>query len=102
VTLSEGAALFDASAPPAAWLLLSGEVELARADGVRIRARGGDVIGSFSALSGKEIGLAASVTRAGAALRIAADDLFELLGERPDLLRQLFAGLARSAQTVAR
>ena len=31
----------------------------------------------------------------GAALRIDRDELFDLLGERPELLRQLFEGMFR-------
>ena len=59
-------------------------------------ARGGDVNGSFCALSGKEVGQSGEITRSGFALKISADDLFELLGDRPDLLRQVFAGMARA------
>jgi hypothetical protein len=40
--------------------------------------------------------------RSGAALRIDRDELFDLLGERPELLRQLFEGMFRiSADTAA-
>ena len=95
--LTAGSLLFEASSPPAAWLLLSGEVRLER-PGETVAARGGDMIGSFCALSGREIGMTGNVTRDGYALRITADDLFELLGERPDMLRQLFSGLTRSAR----
>ena len=102
VTMTAGTQLFDASAAPATFLLLSGEVEIDPPDGVKLTARGGDVIGSFCALAGRDTGMAASVTRSGYALRIAADDLFELLSERPDLLRQLFAGLSRTARTAVR
>jgi len=99
-TLTAGSLLFEASSPPAAWLLLSGEVRLER-PGETVTARGGDMIGSFCALSGREIGMTGNVTRDGYALRITADDLFELLGERPDLLRQLFSGFTRSARASA-
>ena len=102
ISMTAGTQLFDASAPPAMWLLLSGEVEIEQPDGTKLTSRGGDVIGSFCALSGRDIGMAASVARSGYALRITADDLFELLGERPDLLRQLFAGLSRTARYATR
>jgi CRP-like cAMP-binding protein len=98
VTMTAGTPLFEAAARPATWLLLSGEVNLEQPDGTKLTARGGDVIGSFCALAGREIARSANITRDGYALRIAADDLFELLGERPDLLRQLFAGLARTTR----
>ncbi len=61
--------------------------------GTSLTARGGDVIGSFCALSGQQVGLTATVVEDGIALRIDRDELFELLGERPDLLRQVFAGM---------
>ena len=99
--VTAGSALFEASSPPAAWLLLSGQVRLERPGGETLTARAGDMIGSFCALAGREIGMLATVIQDGYALRIAADDLFELLGERPDLLRQLFAGLSRSEQRGA-
>ena len=43
-------------------------------------------------LSGQPLGLAARVVESGIALRIARDDLFEVLGERPELLRQNLRG----------
>ncbi len=102
ISMTAGTQLFDTSTPPATWLLLSGAVDIEQPDGTKLTAQGGDVIGSFCALSGRDIGMAASVTRSGYALRITADDLFELLSERPDLLRQLFAGLSRTARAVVR
>ena len=100
VTMTEGTRLFEASSPPAMWLLLSGDVELEQPGGHTFRAAGGDVIGSLAALSGREVGQTGVVKRSGYALRIAAEDLFELLGERPDLLRQLFAGFSRKARAT--
>jgi CRP-like cAMP-binding protein len=35
------------------------------------------------------------VVRPGVALKIDRDDLFDILGERPELLRQMFAGMFR-------
>ena len=64
----------------------------------------GDVIGSLSMLSGRADGLtAAGGTQDGVALKLDRDELFDLLGERPELLRQLFEGMfkhrtGRSAQ----
>jgi CRP-like cAMP-binding protein len=40
----------------------------------------------------------AVVTRAGTALKLDRDDLFALLDERPDLLRQIFSGMFRSGR----
>jgi CRP-like cAMP-binding protein len=89
-----GTSLFQAADQPATWLLLSGEVELEKNDAHPAAvARGGDAIGSFAALAGPRIGQNARVTRAGLALFIDRDDLFEMLGDRPDMLKQVFAGI---------
>lgn len=93
VSMIAGSTLFSASSPPATWLVLSGEVQMEEPGGAPLTARGGDVIGSFCALSGREVGQAATVVAGGIAMRIGRDELFELLGERPDLLRQMFAGM---------
>ena len=97
VEMTAGAVLFEASAPPALWLILSGEVGLEDpAGGAPLTAHAGDTIGSFSALSGGTIGRSARVVKEGIAMRIDRDDLFDLLGEHPELMRQLFAGIFRS------
>jgi hypothetical protein len=86
--------LFQAADRPAAWLIATGEVQL-EADENRpaMVARGGDAIGSFAALGGPQVGQNARVTAAGIALHLDRDDLFELLGDRPEMLKQLFAGI---------
>ncbi|MBA2301752.1 MAG: HEAT repeat domain-containing protein [Acidobacteria bacterium] len=94
VDMKAGAQLFKATERPATWLIMSGEVELEANDARPAAvARGGDVIGSFVALAGPSVGQNARVTQSGVALQIDRDDLFEVLGDRPDMLWQLFAGL---------
>jgi CRP-like cAMP-binding protein len=44
----------------------------------------------------------AQVRRSGIALRLDRDDFFELLGERPELLRQMFEGMFRMEHRVVR
>ncbi len=96
VEMVPGTVLFEASAAPTLWLLLSGEVTLTDpATTATTSARGGDIIGSYTTMSGRPIGLSAQVVTGGVALRTDRDDLFELLGERPELLRQMFEGLFR-------
>ena len=96
VVMTAGTSLFAPSAPVALWLILSGEISMESAtDGSRTTARAGDIIGSLSMLSGRPLGKSAEVLRSGAALRIDRDELFDLLGERPELLRQLFEGMFR-------
>ena len=102
VTMTAGTALFSQSAPAALWLILSGEVSLDDpADGTQVVARSGDVIGSMCMLSGAPLGKSADVLRSGATLRIDRDELFDLLGERPELLRQLFEGMFRVGADAA-
>ena len=94
VVMNAGTPLFAPSAPVALWLILSGEVSLNdAADGTTVVARGGDIIGSLSMLSGRSLGKSADIVQSGAALRIDRDELVDLLGERPELLRQLFEGM---------
>jgi CRP-like cAMP-binding protein len=96
VDMKAGEALFAESASPALWLILSGEVSLESSTGEpALFARGGDVIGSIVTMSGRPLGRSADVLRSGVALRIEHEDLFDLLGERPELLRQMFAGMFR-------
>jgi CRP-like cAMP-binding protein len=94
VTMTDGQTLFRAGDRPATWLLLSGEIRLEATETLpATTASGGDAVGSFSALAGPRVGREATVTRSGVALRVCRDDLFELLGDRPELLRQIFAGM---------
>ena len=96
VTMSAGTSLFSESAPAALWLILSGELSLDDpAAGSHMTAGPGDVLGSLCMLSGQPLGKSAAVVRSGVALRIDRDELFDLLGERPELLRQLFEGMFR-------
>ena len=103
IMMTAGTSLFTESAPVALWLMLSGELSLEDpAGGSAVAAGPGDVIGSMCMLSGRPLGKSATVVRSGAALRIDRDELFDLLGERPELLRQLFEGMFRiSADTAA-
>ena len=101
ITMNAGSPLFAESAGPAVWLLLSGEVSLESSVGApALTARGGDVIGSIGTMAGRSLDRSADVTRSGLALRIDRDDLFAVSGERPELLRQLFAGLFRNEAFV--
>jgi CRP-like cAMP-binding protein len=102
VTMTAGGPLFSASAPISLWLLLAGEVSLDdHAGGPQTVARAGDILGSLSMLSGREIGQSADVLRGGVALRIDREDLFDLLGERPELLGQMFEGMFRMGNEAA-
>jgi AAA family ATP:ADP antiporter len=94
VEMKEGAVLFAESAPAAIWLTMSGEVVLESSTGeAPVVARGGDIMGSINTMAGKSLGRSAKVVRSGIVLRIGHEEMFEVLGERPDLLRQMFAGM---------
>ena len=94
VTMTAGSVLFPESAPPALWLLLTGEVVLESSTGQPpVTARGGDIIGSLDTMAGRSLGRSAKVVTGGVALKIDREDLFDVLGERPELLRQMFAGM---------
>jgi ATP:ADP antiporter, AAA family len=94
VQMTAGSVLFPESAPAALWMLLTGEVVLESASGQPpATARGGDIIGSVNTMAGRRLGRSAKIVAAGVALKMNREDLFDVLGERPDLLRQMFAGL---------
>jgi ATP/ADP translocase/HEAT repeat protein/CRP-like cAMP-binding protein len=102
VPMKIGEALFAESAQPALWIVLSGEVSLEDSGGAPpLTAHTGDVIGSIGTMAGRSLNRSADIVRGGIALRIDHDDLFDLLGERPELLRQMFAGLFKIQQREA-
>jgi AAA family ATP:ADP antiporter len=97
--LEPGAVLFPESAAPALWVVLSGELRLEGASagpGGVATAGPGDYFGAISTMAGASPGLKGHATRKGVALRLDRDDLLALLGERPDLLRQIFGGMFRT------
>jgi CRP-like cAMP-binding protein len=101
VPMASGETLFPESASPALWVILSGELSLEASSGATpVSVRGGDVIGSTDTMAGRSLGRSASVTRSGVALRLDHEELLDLLGERPELLRQMFAGIFRMREAV--
>lgn len=99
VELVAGAVLSGEADPPVVCVVLSGVLLLEAPDGSlpALRAEPGDVVGMHEALAGTVDGAAGprrlTVAESGAALRIDRDDLFDLLGQRPDLLQQIFSAL---------
>ncbi|HET7618175.1 MAG TPA: Npt1/Npt2 family nucleotide transporter [Vicinamibacterales bacterium] len=91
IELRAGTRAFEASSPPAIWLLLSGELALEEAPGGESRVvQAGTVLGLWSTLAGRPIGAAADVRRSGIALQIDGQDLFDRLSERPALFQQMY------------
>ncbi len=106
-TLEEGAVLADETRPFGLGILLSGGLALQAADNPQpvARAQPGDVIGMYETLAGIGRGtpepLGLVVTEAGSALQIDRDELFDLFGQRPDLLQQIFAAMFDRADGAA-
>ena len=98
VEMADGSTVFAESAPPALWLVLSGEVALS--GNPPLKASAGDIIGSVDTMAGRSLDRSASVRKAGIALRIDHEELFDMLGERPELLRQMFAGMFKIRQSA--
>ena len=99
--LEAGRTVAGEADPPAITILLSGDLSLEPAEpskGDAISASSGDVIGLYETLAGVPLGRRQRVARGGWALRIEREDLFDLLGQRPALLQQLFAALFRNHQ----
>jgi AAA family ATP:ADP antiporter len=61
----------------------------------------GDLVGVYSTMAGLPFGRTIHVTRSGSALRIERSDLFDLAGQRPALLQQMFSALFRTEEPVA-
>ena len=104
VPIVAGEKLFDESSAPGLWLVLSGDLTLESSAGAApARAAAGDVVGAAHAMAGRPLGRTAHATRDGVAVRIDRDELFDLLSDRPEMLRQMFAALFRTAgqQVVA-
>jgi CRP-like cAMP-binding protein len=83
---------------PAMMLVLDGELTLEAEGAAALPAGPGDAIAVYETLAGIPLGRAARVQRPGVALRIAHEDLFDLAGQRPDLMRHLFTALLGARQ----
>ena len=107
VAFETGQTLSDEADPPVLCMVLSGELALyaSRRDQQPLIARRGDVLGIYETLAGTQSGavgrdpLRLVVERGGSALKIEGEDLFDLLGQRPDLLQQLFSALFQGRAT---
>ena len=100
IPLEDGAVLADETGPFGLGIVLSGGVALKKPDSPEpvATARSGDSIGIYETLVGLDGGTPGAnmqlvVTEAGSALKIERDELFDLMGQRPDLLQQIFAAV---------
>ena len=94
VRLAAGERFSDEGSRPSLAIVLAGELGLRAASGARTVARAvpGDVVGMHETLVGaRQVLLVASMP--SLVLRIDREELFDLLGQRPDLLQQIFAAI---------
>ena len=97
VPLVAGAVLFEEASQPALFALITGEISLESSAGEpALIAGANDAVGVQQTLAGINLGRKGRVISNGTALRIEREDLFDLVAQRPDLLRQLFSALSRA------
>lgn len=89
----EGETLFDVTDTPSVFVVLDGRISLEVDGADPVVADRADAIGVYETLAGVPVGRVARVVERGAALVIDHDDLFDLLGHRPELIQQLFSVL---------
>ncbi len=94
-TCADGQTLVKAAEVPPVLIVLAGQLVLDGSGTQPVTSRAGDVVGLMEALAGVPLGHDVKASGEGLALRIGHLELLELLGERPLLLRQLFARLFR-------
>jgi ATP:ADP antiporter, AAA family len=96
MSLTAGSDLFTETDRPAIYVLISGELSIERSIESPIIAGPFDVIGIYETLAGMDFEFHAHARKSGLALRIDREDLFDLLVQRPTLLRQVFSALFRN------
>ncbi len=101
VHLTAGSDLFTETDRPAIFAIISGELSLEGSAISPTIAESTDVIGMYETLAGIDFEFHSRVIKEGIALRIDREDLFDLLGQRSVLLRQVFGALFQSQSVVA-
>jgi CRP-like cAMP-binding protein len=97
VRLEAGTVLSEEPDPPSVYVVAAGGITLdTLPDEPASEAGPTDAAGIRHTLTGSPPGRRVSVLSEGLALRIDRDDLFELLAQRPDLLRQVLGAASRS------
>jgi len=92
ISLDEEGQPIEETGLPSLWIVIEGRLSL---DSSLVAERG-DSVGVRETLSGTPLGRRGVVLTRGRALRIDGEDLFDLLGQRPSLLQELFAALFRA------
>jgi CRP-like cAMP-binding protein len=93
VAFKAGDTLAGEGDAPAIFFVLTGMLALESSREPALHADAGDAVGAYETLANQRLGRSVRGIQDGAVLRIPADDLFDLLGQRPDVLRHFFAAL---------
>jgi hypothetical protein len=101
VNFRAGDRLFVEADPPAIHIVVSGVLSLEAEGQPATRADAGDAVGIYETLAGVSVGRRCTAVADGAALLIDHDDLFDAIGQRPDLMRNLFTALLGTRAQVA-
>ena len=101
VPLGAGTVLFTPSDEPVLYYIVDGEVRLDADGRDSIVGGAGSTIGVAETLAGVPVGRRATVTRAGKALCLDHEDLFEVLADHIDLLQSFFSGLLTASPPQA-
>jgi AAA family ATP:ADP antiporter len=100
VRLTAGEVLWDDRRAPAVYHVLAGEVRIDAAGEAPVIAGVGSTIGVAETLSGESAGRRAVVAQDGRALRLDADDLYDVLADHSDLLQGVFRGVIAAGGVV--
>jgi hypothetical protein len=103
VTFNADDHLFGEADRASIHLLIDGRLALEVGGAAPLVADAGDAVGIYETLAGVAVGRKAVAASKGAALRIDADDLFDVVGQRPLLMSSLFTALlgARAEASAA-
>jgi AAA family ATP:ADP antiporter len=93
VSFKAGDRLFAEADTAAIHIVIDGVVSLEGEGQEALRTDAGDAIGIYETLAGVAVGRQGIALTNGALLRIDHDDLFDAVGQRPDLMRNLFTAL---------
>jgi len=101
VTFKAGDQLLGEADTPSILLLVDGRLSLEVEGAAPLAADAGDAVGTYETLAGVALGRKVVATSQGAVLRIDADDLFDVVGQRPLLMSSLFTALLGARSETA-
>jgi ATP/ADP translocase/CRP-like cAMP-binding protein len=93
VSFRQGEELFSRGHEAALFVVLTGSLSVEPASGEPQTAKSGDMLGVYETLGGAQFGSTVTATEAGAGLKCARADLFDLIADNIDLLQGISSGL---------